>query len=218
MVLQLFTNPREFMDRKVGQPNLRIEFLVILIIGVLGTLGNAYFGLEVITAPEEVRDTWRISAIAFALEPIFGIFVLWLYYSFSLHFIAERLFRARKPIRRILKLVAWALVPVAIGNVIRSIVLYVLVGDIEILSTVTEAETDDAVQAIVNEAMTDPVFLIGPVAIILTLPVTGYLLLHALQTAKEVSRDDAIKAVGVVVGIHTLFLLRDLANVVGTAF
>ena len=58
------------MDRKVGQPHLRLEIVVVVLIGALGAAGNVYLGLEILDAVD--REALRFPVLGSVLEPIFG--------------------------------------------------------------------------------------------------------------------------------------------------
>jgi hypothetical protein len=85
MVRKLVSQPGGFMERKVGQPNIRWEVVTVLVIGALGAAGLAYVGDQITRASG--ADYVVFPVIGTALEPIIGAFVLWVGYSVALHLI-----------------------------------------------------------------------------------------------------------------------------------
>ena len=216
MVLQLVRSPGAFMDRKVGQPTLRMEIVVVLLIGAVGAIGYGYVGMGILD--DTNMESLRFPVLGMVAKPIIGIVVLWLTYSVGLHVLANRVFNSRGPIRRLLKLVAWALIPVAVGNLIQSIAVYLAFQDVDYAASLGEAQTaglNSGIDAVMAEGTSDPLYLLVPIALILSVLASGYLLVYAVQNAKDLDRDDARKAVGVLVGVHLVYLLWEAATVAG---
>lgn len=211
MVRKLVVQPDGYMDRKVGQPKIRREIITVLMIGILGSLGLFYVGEQIIN--EAAAETATFNVIGVVLGPVIGALVLWIGYSVALHVIALQ-FNGRGPIRRVFKLSAWALIPIGIGNLIKSIALYLVYQDIdvaEILADLPRGPTDTVLAA----GMEEPIYIAAVIISILLILWTGYLLIFAVQNAKNVSRDVALKVVAVPVAIHVLYVVWNLAQLLG---
>jgi hypothetical protein len=216
MVLQLLRNPESFMDRKVGQPSLRLEIVVVLIVGALGALGQAYIGLETLSIAES--ETLRFPVIGITLEPIIGALILWIGYAVGLHLVSNKVFRARGSPRRLLKLTAWALMPLGVGNLLRSAVMYVAFSDLDYEQTIADATGSGRgapLNAVMAEGTSDPLILLAPLVVVLSAVASGYLLVYAVQTVKDLDRDEAVKTAGVIVGLHALYVLWGAVGLVG---
>lgn len=216
MVRQLFTAPSEFMERKSGLRSLRWETLVVLLIGVLGTVGHAYVAWDINTSTG--IDTLIFVMISYTIEPILGAFIIWVGYSVAVHLIANRVYSSRGPLSRTMKLVAWALLPIGVGNLLRSAVLYFVYTGVDweqVLQDEDLTSLEQGIDVLLEVGMEEPVYAIAPLLLILAVLATGYLLIPAVQAAKDLSRNNARRVAGVVVGIHVLYLLRELVNVVG---
>lgn len=200
------------MDRKVGQPNVRIEFFAILFFGVFGAIGHAYVGWQILTTRPEI-DSLQFGVIGLVLEPVLGIVFLWAAYSIGLHLIADKAFQARGPLRRLLTLTAWALTPIAVGNLLRSAVIYLVFRDLEYRSILEEGQTAylEPIDAVMKTGMSEPLYLLAPVITMLAILASGSLMVFAAQNAKDLSHHEASKAVALLVAVHILYILREVA-------
>lgn len=217
MVVQLVRNPATFMDRKVGQPTLRWEILAVLVIGAVGSVGLAYVGRQTMTA-YDASEILRFPMIGLVLRPVFGIAVLWVGYSVGIHLLANRVYNARGPLVRVLKPAAWALLPMGLANLVRSAVLYVVIQDIDIETVVEEGDLFGLLDPItlVMDAITDePLYLLAPLATLLAILGTGYLLVYAVRASKDLSREEATRVVAVLAGIHVMYVLWTVGQMVG---
>jgi len=211
---QLVRSPGEFMEQKAGQPKIRTEVLTVLLVGFLGSLGAIYVTQEALAFTDS--DTAQITAIGLALEPIFGAVVLWIGYTLGLHALA-RYFDGRGVLRRLLKTTAWALIPLGVGNLLRSGAVYVLYQGIDIAAVVEEGSDGGAVEAVAQAGAGEPLYLVGQILLLLGVLGSGYLMVYAVQTAKDLDRKPAIRAVAVPLSVHVLYLLWTTVQAVGIA-
>lgn len=219
MALQLLTNPAVFMDRKVGQPTLRWEILTVLLIGALGSVGFLYVG-QLLLSTYEASETLRFPVIGVVLTPIVGSLVLWIGYAVGIHVLANRVYGSRNPLRRIVKATPWAMLPIGLANFVRSAVLYVVIQDVDIEAVIEEGNTFgllDPITLVMQAAMTDPLYLLAPLTMLLAILMTGYLLVYAVESAKDLPREEAMRVVAVLVGIHVVYVLWSVLQVYGVA-
>lgn len=207
------------MDRKVGQPNIWLEVVVVFAVGALGSIGHVYVAIGVQEALEDPESVY-FSLIAYALEPVILVFVLWLGYSVGLHLIANRVFNARGPIRRLFKLTAWALVPLGVAYALRSVVLFLVYRTLEmeqVLAGDRSIGWSGALDAVVSEGTADPLYLLAPVLLLGGVLASAYLLVYAVQETKDLDRDAALRVVAVPAGVHSLYVLWTLVTLAGNA-
>lgn len=219
MVLQLFRSPAKFMDGKAGRTNLRLEIIIVLLIGAFGVLGNAFVAREIDQAVE--MEALRFPLLAFSIEPLLEIFLIWIGYAIGLHLIANRVYNARGPVFRVVKLAAWALIPLAIANLLRSGITYFAFQDVDYVEIIQEEEFTGFVgtlEPILEAGMAEPIYLLSPLVFILGILASGYLLIHAVEQAKGITREQARNAVGIVLGIHVLYILWVIIGMAGTLF
>lgn len=215
MVVELITNPDAFMERKVQKPSLWREGIVVFLSGALGSIGLFYMIQQFLSVHDSSGYT-PFNAFAVFAEPVFGIFALWILYSVLGHFIADRM-HARGPIKRVIKLSAWALIPVGIGNLVRSIAIFLAYRNFDPADISFEEDGFHAQLAEFTELhMTDPIVLVGTAVLIATAVWSGYLLALALEDAKKgLSFDDARKVAAIPSGIFVLYLVWQTAVSLG---
>jgi len=217
MVSQLLREPSAFMDRKVGQPNLRMEFVVVFTVGVLGAVGNAYVGLNIVDAMGD-SETAQLPVAGYVAEPVIGAVLLWFGYSFGLHLISNRVFNTRDPLRRVLKATAWALIPVGVGNLLRLGVLYLVYTGVDYESVLAENDGtgfNTGLDAVLSEGASDPLYVLAPLITVLAALATGYLLVYATQSAKDLPREEAFRVVAPLVAVHVLYIAWSAVNALG---
>lgn len=205
----------EFMNRRDGKRGLRWEFAIVTLIGALGAVGHAYVSWRVSSAAD--TGSLSFSLLGYLLEPLFGVFVLWFGYSIALHYLANSIYDSRNSIFRILKLVPWAIIPIGVGNLLRSGVLFLTFREVDYQAVLADQDSTvltQGIEPVLEAGMSDPVYLLAPGFVGSTVVVSGYLLISAVETAKAISRQDALKTVGVVIGIHLVYIVYNAVQVI----
>lgn len=214
MLRQFLWNPAAFMDRKSGEPGIRTEILLVLVLGGFGALGPAYVGFSLLDASGGERLQLPVAGLI--LTPVIGMGVVWIAYTLGLHLIVNRILRHRGPLFRLMKPTAWALVPLGVGNLVNSGIMYFVFQDMEYLDVIEGANTAgfaSAVGIVIDEGKEEPAFLLVPIVTLLSIAACGYFLIHAVEQGKDISRSDARTAAIAVVGIHGLYVLWNATDV-----
>lgn len=207
---ELVTDPDSFMAQAVSGRRLRWEIGLLLIIGGLGIPGALYAAQTIQDDIGEVGGFIRFQLIGFVIEPIIGIFVVWMTYAVATHVIAGRAFNGRGPIRRLLKGSAWALVPVGVGNLARTLGIYLAFRGVAIPADPAGTTPVEQFQSILQVGLSKPEVVIGTVVLVLTVLYSGHLLTYAVQHGKSISEADARKTAAVPVVAFALYLLWGL--------
>lgn len=203
MFRQFITDPDAFITERVTTRSARIEILVVLLVGALGSLGTLYLGLEVLDASE--ADEMSLAVTAFVIRPLFLTIALWLGYSVLFHF-ASRFFDARGQIRRLFTGFAWAFVPLGIGNLVQTAAIYVVVQGFTIDDQLDGTGPSEQLDSVIAAVTSEPIMIAASVLFLGTVAWTAYLMTFVLTQAKtNLSRDEAVKLVVPVVGIHIAF-------------
>lgn len=207
---RLVTDPDSFMERKIRGQRLRWEVVLLLVVGGLGTPGAVYVAQSLLEEIENGEAFIRFQLIGFVLEPVVGIFLVWLGYAVAGHLVASRLYNGRGPIKRLLKGSAWALLPVGIGNLARTVaIVFAFRG--ESLPDNPEGTTlVEQFRSIVEVGLNKPEVAAATVVLVLAVLASGYLLSFAIEHSKNVSEDDARKTAAVPAGAFALYLVWGL--------
>lgn len=203
---QLVTEPDVFMERKIRGRQLRWEIVLLVVIGGLGAPGTAYVAQSLLEQVGQGGELLRFQLIGFVIEPVLGIFLVWLTYAVTTHIAASRAFNGRGPIRRLLKSSAWALVPVGVGNLVRTVAIYFAFRG-ESLPDDPEGNTlVEQFQSIIEIGLSKPEVAAATVVLIITVLYSGYLLSFAVKHSKDIQEDDARKAAAIPAGAFALYL------------
>lgn len=215
MVRQLIRDPDAFMERQIGKPTTRWELITLLVVGVLGAIGMAYIGTLIFEARPD-NDNLNFPVIGLVLEPVIGIYILWIVYSVGIHLIANKVYNARGPIKRVFQASAWAMIPIGVANLVQTIAFYFVFQNIDIDQAISETTAlEDPVDAVVQTGMEEPLYLIVPLVTILALAATWYLLVRAVEASKGLDRPDAVRTAGIIVGLHILYIVWQTLQVQG---
>lgn len=206
---QLVTDTDAFMERKMRGRRIRWEFVLLLVIGGLGAPGIVYVAQSIL---QEVGETEMLQfhLIGFAAEPIIGIFLVWLVYAVTAHVVAARAFGGRGPLRRLLKNSAWALVPIGVGNLARTIAIYFAFQGESLQDDPGTGTAVEQFKSLQEATLDKPEVVVGTLVLVGTVLVSGYLLSIAIEHSKDVSEADARKAAAVPVGAFVLYLVWGL--------
>jgi hypothetical protein len=206
MVRGLFQDPHAFFDRKTSARGIRWEFVLLLVVGALGAAGWGWLSLTFLDALAGDRDQFRILMLGKSLQVLLVPLALWVYYSVTLHLVAS-LYQTRGSFGPMLKMVAWALVPVAVTGVARSVALYLAFSD-ETLPSDPEGLSPEAVFASLWETAAGDLPLVAfYVVSILVVLAVGHLLRIGIQHVRDVSADRAVRIVAFPVALHVLYLV-----------
>lgn len=208
MVRKLVTDPAAFFKGKAQDRSVALEFIVVLLIGAIGSIG-AYIFAQTVFRLAETGGYSNFQAMGLVLEPVFGIILFWIGGAFTCHFVAG-LYNGRGPIRRLLKLSAWAMVPIALGNAVRTAVIYLTYNDM------TPEDVDfgfaggftEQAEILRESSANDALMLVAMLVLILSVVAAWYLLSYAVANAKNIDLDDARKVAAVPSGIFVLYLLN----------
>lgn len=206
MQLELFTNTEAFIERKSNGRSLQWEIILVLIVGALGGAGMGYLGREFLNTTAAGGLTFQV--IGFVVRPILGAVVVWFGVSVWAH-LAARYYNGRGPISRLLKLSAWGLVPLGIGNLLRS--LGIVLGT----STATITSETVAFQPVVDSVLSSIPVIVGTLLLLLTVVWSSYYLAIAVRHTKDIDRTAAQRIVAVPMAILALVVLRDLLQSLG---
>lgn len=204
MVLQFVTDPDGFIERKVGQAHIRLELLIVLLVGAMSIPGILYVSLEVLETTNAAE--MRIAAAGRVIRPLIVMLVLWAAYAILMHFLSAH-YGGRNPPSQVLKGAAWALIPVGIGNLAQSAALFLVFRNADVESRMDGIDPSEQLSSVIDSSMSEPIMLGATVVFAATLLVSGYLLISVVEHAKGLQRDDARKVVAVPVALHLLVVV-----------
>lgn len=212
MVRQLIGDPGAFMERKVGEAHIRVEILIVLLVGALSSPGILYVMLLALEQSETAQ--MRFAATGQVIRPLVYILVLWAVYSLACHFIASH-YRGRGAPRRLFKGIAWAFLPIGLGNLVKSAALYLVYRDEspeEITEMMSGFMTSEQVDSLFASGMSDPIMIAALVIFAGTVLWSGYLMTFAVAEAKNIDRDKAIRVVAIPILLHLVLVVMAIVQ------
>ncbi|WP_459190701.1 YIP1 family protein [Halosimplex sp. J119] len=216
MLRRIATLPDGIIRQRTPKRGLTLETIVVLLCGLVGGAGFGYVMLEALNTVQTDNSMFQVQLAGRVLRPVVLTVVAWLLYSVGAHVIASSS-GGRGPISRLMRGAAWAMIPIGIWNVLRSIVVAVLFFDVDIpaepegltaaekaasVFTGTAAGSED-----VYAGLTDPLYtavlLVGIVFVVWS----AHLLSIAVAESKSLEIDTARRAAAVPAGLFGLYLL-----------
>lgn len=218
MLRQVSTDAREFvtdsdifLERKVSEATISLELLLVLVNGLLGLVGALYVGLGILEATMSEEMNFVVTGMV--IEPLLLMFLYWALYSLVVHFGSSH-YRGRGAVSRVVKGMAWALLPMALGNLAKSVGLFFALqnrnlGDLMVGSGFGPS---DRAAAVFDAAMSDPVMIVAVLLFAGTVLWSGYLMISVVEHAKGLTRQQAGRVVAIPVLIHLVFVFLSIVN------
>jgi len=218
MYRTLLTDPGTFYDEYVGTRGLRVEILLVLVVGAVGFVGNVYALLQV----EELFAQLEIPLgqdVAFAMwgevaAPLVGAVLLWIGLTTALYVVGW-LYSAVGEYYVLLKWTAWALVPLAFANLIHSVaVAYaafsVSAGDVA-TSEVPRVPEDRA--AFVWDVAAGEIAVVAAAVVGIAFAVwAGYIAAYAVRGVRDIETDEAYRVAAVPTVAYVLYVVYEVAT------
>jgi len=216
MYRALLFDPGRFYEEYVGERGIRIEFVLVLFLGLVGFAGHYYARSELVRIAEEsgatrIGNETGFSLWGIAAEPLVGIILLWVGFSAAL-FVLSWLYSTVGTFYRVLKDVAWALVPLFVFNLLNSVALAYSAFTLQESDFTDRTIPRDPEQKtrILWDVVSGEPFVVATVFVgaLVTLW-CGYIALHAIEDIRKLERRDAYKVVGVPTLGFAIYLVYD---------
>jgi hypothetical protein len=206
---QLVTDPEEFLRRQVDSATIRWEVALVLLVGSLSLPG--IYRISTLTEGVVDSETFTFAFAGRMARPLVIVMLLWVGYSLAFHVLANR-FRGRGPPGRLLRGTAWALLPLGLGNLVRSAAMVLVSSGLNVEAVMTGRSASEQLGSVLDAVVSEPIVVATTVLFLLLLVWSGYLMTYVVQVGKDVDRRTAVKVVVVPVGLHALGLLFALVD------
>lgn len=195
------------VQRRSEKRGLTLEAVVVLVCGLLGSIGFAYVSLEMLNQVENPLPYTNYTLIGKALSPVFLALAVWLLYGVTAHFLAG-FAGGRGPISRIFRTAAWAIVPIGAWLLLRSIVIVVLFFTVDIPAVPDGLTPQAQVSNVLELGLEDPIYFVTYLVGVLCVVWSWHVLAVGISAAKELSEEKARKIAAVPAIIVALYLVR----------
>ena len=216
MIQEIITYPDSLIDRRIDRRGVTIETVIILVCGILGSIGLGYVGVQALSAVGGDAAQLRFKFIGAALRPLIVLVVVWVWYALASHVLAGQ-FGGRSPLVRVFRASAWALVPIGIWYLIRSIVTVALFFGVDFPANPDGLDSGSQLHSILQLGLDSPVYLVTLLIGLIFVAWSWQLLAHGIEVAKGIDADDARKVAAVPVGVYGLYVLYTVLQAAGVA-
>lgn len=208
--------PDGIIRQRTPKRGLTLETIVVLFCGLVGGAGFGYVMIEALDAVDTDNSMFQVQLVGRVLRPVVLTVVAWFLYTVAAHFVASSS-GGRGPISRLMRGAAWAMIPIGVWNVLRSIVVAFLFFGVDIptepegLSAAEKAASVYTGTAAGGEdvyaGLTDPLYAIVMLVGIVFVVWSGHLLSVAVAESKDLDIDTARRTAAVPAGLFALYLL-----------
>lgn len=218
MYRALLTDPETFYDEHVGTRGLRVEVLLVLVIGAVGFAGNVYALLRIEELFAQV-DVPLSQDVAFAMwgvvvSPLVGAVLLWVGLTTALYVVGW-LYSAVGEYYVLLKRTAWALVPLGFANLIHSVAMAYTAFSV----SAGDVATSDLPRLPVERATFawkvvagEPAVLAAVVVGIVFVVWAGYISAYAVRDVRNIETDEAYRVAAVPTVAYALYVVYAVAT------
>lgn len=214
MVRELVSDSASFFGQKTNDRGFTREVVVLLLIGAFGAVGAAYLGQTMLGELQDPGDKLVLPFVSSGVTIFLGPLVLWVYYGLVVH-VGLRFFNDRGPISRVLKIIPWALVPLAVANLIYSVALIVAVSSADIPATIPGTSASQKYAFLMDLVKDHPLVLLAALITIVVIGYSAHLMAIGVAIARDVDYEQASKVVGVAATGHGLYIAYSALTAAG---
>ncbi|WP_436924440.1 YIP1 family protein [Halosimplex amylolyticum] len=210
----LLTDPERFYDEYIGTRGLKSELALVLVVGIVGAVGNylvlqeliaQFDGIESVVVNQDVRFQLQQRV----LEPLIGAVLVWIWYGMGMYVIGW-LYTTIGTTYLAMKRAAWVLVPILIANLVHTAAMVYLsvTMDISADDVSVESRLSDVVsQAIWSQAAGETIVVAATLAGVLFAVWAGYIGAYAIKDVRDLTVDEAYKVAAVPTIGYVLYIV-----------
>ncbi|MFB6140724.1 MAG: YIP1 family protein [Halosimplex sp.] len=210
----LLTNPERFYDEYIGTRGLRSELALVLVVGVIGAVGNYLVLQELLAQFDPIQSVVINTDVRFnlqqrILEPLVGAFLLWIWYGIGSYYVGW-LYTTIGTTYLAMKRMAWAMFPILIANVIHaaamvymSYTMDVQPADVNVQSRIAT----DVANAVWSQAAGETVVVAATAVGVVFALWAGYIGAFAIAEVRDLTMDEAYKVAAVPAGAYALYIV-----------
>ncbi|WP_459194072.1 YIP1 family protein [Halosimplex sp. J119] len=210
----LLTDPERFYDEYIGSRGLKSELALVLVVGVVGAIGNylvlqelipQFDGSQAVVINQDVRFQLQQRI----LEPLIGAFLVWIWYGMGTYLVGW-LYTTIGTTYLAMKRAAWALVPFLFANVIHTaaMVYYSVTMDIDPESVAPSSRlANDVARAVWSQPAGEMVVVAATLAGVLFAVWAGYIAAYAIKDVRDLTVDEAYKVAAVPAAGYALYVV-----------
>lgn len=210
----LLTDPDRFYDQYIGTRGIKSEIALVVVVGVVGAVGNYLVLQELIAQFEPIESVVINQDVRFnlqqrILEPFIGAILLWIWYGMGMYLVGW-LYTTIGTTYLTMKRAAWVLFPMLFANVIHTgaMVYYSFTMDIQVSDVAIQSRiAEEVAAAIWSYAAGETVVVAATLAGVLFALWAGYIGAYAIADVRDLSMDEAYKVAAVPTVGYALYIV-----------
>lgn len=226
-------DPERFHEELSASDRLWTEILVVILVGAAGTVGSYFMARTIMSnfytgsAPIEGSDAeWGISGDVgiqiwgYSLRGIVGALVLWLFLAVALY-VVSWLYSNRGSFFGLLKHTAWSLVPLFIGNLIKSVAFVIASwnawdsGTLEVTDGDLINSAEEVRAFLYGQILDEPAAIVGTLVGALFIFWTAYIAAYGVSEVRDIPVEDAYKVAAVPAVLYLLYIVYQVLGLTG---
>lgn len=229
----LLSNPERFYEERGTSDRLWNELLVLLFVGLASSAGGLFVAQTVMSnfytgnapiggsdAQYGVSSDVGIQMWGYSLRGVVGVFVLWIAFTTVLYLVSW-LYSDYGSYFAMAKNTAWALVPLFVGNLIKSLGYVAAAwnawddGTIEVAEGDLVQSADDLVAFLVTQVLSEPAALVGIAVSALFVGWCGYIAAYGVADVRDIPVSDALRVAAVPTVVYAGYVLYQVVSLAG---
>ncbi|MFC7142698.1 YIP1 family protein [Halosimplex aquaticum] len=210
----LLVDPERFYDEYIGTRGLKSELALVLVVGVVGAVGNYLVLQELINQVSTIQGVSINQDVRFqlqqrVLEPLIGAVLVWIWYGMGMYAVGW-LYTTIGTTYLTMKRAAWTLFPILIANLIHtaamaytSVTMEIGQGDI----TTTSNLAEDIAPAVWSQAAGEIAVVAATLVGVVFALWAGYIGAYAIKDVRDLTVDEAYKVAAVPAVGYALYIV-----------
>lgn len=206
----LLFDPERFYEEYAGDQGILREVLLVVAIGLVGTVGT-FYAVSRVMSPYSTTDADLEYSVEFqlwneAVSPLLTVIVLWLGLVAALYAISW-LYTEAGSLYLLLKYAAWSLVPLVFANAIQTAAYVYTAYGADVDANHSGTLTEDIYQSIWGQVGNEPVVLVATAISVVFVLWVGYIAAHAVAAVRDLSIDEGYRVVALPVVAYVGYVL-----------
>lgn len=214
----LLFDPQRFYDEYIGSRGIKVEIVMVAVIGLIGFAGNYYARSQIqevfVAAGFGIGSDVNFQLWGDALAPLVGIFALWIGLTLALYAVGW-LYSTVGQFYELLKRSAWALVPLAAFNLLHSAAIAYSafqlseddIQDLEI-PRAPDMRAEAMWSEVAGEMFVVATLFLGVIFIVWA----GYIAAYAVVDVRDLHIDEAYKVAAVPTAAFAIYVIYEAAT------
>lgn len=209
-MLELFTNPDGFFERKIkGNPEFKTPFMIMGVVWLVGVCKIALI-LSVFKKefPDDMLYVLLVPVAIGIIIGLIGIFFMW-FMCAGIFYVLSAVFYGNGSFKRVLEFVSYGFIPYIIDTAVSSIYVWIIFSRIDMLAMIELMAENDSPGIFVNELLFSNLSITVVLTIfsIIMFCLSAYILIYGMKHARNISLKGAVFTVCIPLALYAIYEL-----------